>query len=152
MLTVRSMQLTDLDDVYRIETSAHRTPWSRGILDDCVLVGYDCRVLELTDAGSTRIVGYIICRLNFNTCHILNLCIEPSCQNKGFGKFFLGSVLDSLAGGLTNTVILEVRPTNSVAIMLYEAFGFQRDEIKKGYYKDDKGEEDALLLKKILPR
>lgn len=149
MLTVRAMRAEDIDDVYAIESSAHQIPWSRGILGDCVLVGYDCRVLELTEDGSgTRIVGYIICRKSFNTCHILNLCVAASSQNKGFGKFLLKSVLDSMVGGLVQIIILEVRPSNLVAIKLYESFGFYRDEIKTGYYKDDKGMEDAWLLKK----
>lgn len=150
MLTVRAMQADDVDDVYAIEVSTHQIPWSRGILGDCVLVGYDCRVLEQTDDKGKHIVGYIICRRSFNTCHILNLCISATCQNQGFGKFFLKSVLDSLAGGLVNAVILEVRPSNLAAIKLYESFGFSRDEIKVGYYKDEKGIEDAWLLKKII--
>lgn len=150
MLTVRAMQAEDVDEVYAIETSAHKIPWSRGILGDCVLVGYDCRVLEQTNESGTRITGYIICRKSFNTCHILNLCIDTSCQNQGFGKFLLKSLLDSLVGGLANMVILEVRPSNLSAIKLYESFGFYRDEIKSEYYKDDKGVEDAWLLKKVI--
>ena len=38
---VRAMQQTDIDSVYAIELQAHRAPWSRQILSDCVTVGYD---------------------------------------------------------------------------------------------------------------
>lgn len=148
MLTVRPMESADIDQVYQIELSAHRAPWSKGILSDCVLVGYDCRVLEKAENNTKQLAGYIICRRSFNICHILNLCISPTFQNQGLGKFFLKNILDSLEGSIIKSIILEVRPSNKIAIALYEAFGFTHDSIKSGYYKDIAGEEDAILLKK----
>lgn len=151
MLTVRSMQTSDINAVSRIEKSAHKSPWSYTILSDCVLVGYDCRVLENSDErGVKQIVGYLIGRRSFNTYHILNLCIAPVFQHQGFGKFLIKTLLDSLIGDIIKVIILEVRPSNIAALALYHSFGFQEDEVKKGYYKDSTGEEDALLLKKIL--
>jgi [ribosomal protein S18]-alanine N-acetyltransferase len=148
-LKIRPMQQTDIDRVYSIELLSHRTPWSRDILSDCVLVGYDCRVLEFTIDGTLQIVGYIICRYSFNVCHILNISVDPAKQRQGFGKLLLKTLLDSLNKANIDTVILEVRPSNVAAIALYEKFGFLRDSIKKSYYKDNTGEEDAILLKKI---
>lgn len=151
MHVIRPMQLMDIDQVHRIEETAHRAPWSRNILKDCVLVGYDCRVLEQIDVLGKRVVGYIINRYSDNVCHILNLCIATGKQKKGLGKFLLKSVLASLTnGGVIDTVILEVRPSNAAAIAMYEGFGFATSEIKVGYYKDVNGTEDALLLKKSL--
>ncbi|MDP1604039.1 MAG: ribosomal protein S18-alanine N-acetyltransferase [Legionella sp.] len=152
MLTIRSMYSSDIDEVYSIELGAHRTPWSREIISDCVLVGYDCRVLEESDDDIKSIVGYMIGRRSLNVYHVLNFCIAPSSQNRGLGKFMLKEVLDSLTTDKLDTIILEVRPTNKVAIALYEAFGFQQDAIKKDYYKDKNGVEDALLLKKTILR
>ncbi|WP_028387626.1 ribosomal protein S18-alanine N-acetyltransferase [Legionella fairfieldensis] len=147
-LQIRPMLQSDIDTVHIIESSAHHTPWSHDILRDCVLVGYDCRVLELIEEHNKKIVGYIICRYSVKSCHILNLCVACSEQGKGYGKFLLQAVFDSFQQSDINTVILEVRPSNKVAIALYKKFGFQKDSIKEGYYKDEKGEEDAILLKK----
>lgn len=148
---IRSMQLSDIDSVYAIEKLAHRAPWSREVLSDCVSVGYDCRVLEFTVNDTQQIVGYIICRQSNNVCHILNLCVALSHQGKGYGKFLLQTMLDALSGNpAINTVILEVRPSNVAAIALYEKFGFHQDAVKKGYYNDDHGLENAILLKKVL--
>ncbi|KTC78342.1 ribosomal protein S18-alanine N-acetyltransferase [Legionella brunensis] len=148
---IRPMKQGDIDQVYAIEQSAHRAPWSREILSDCVSVGYDCQVLEIIRTSVKQIAGYIICRKNFNVCHILNLCIAIPEQRKGYGQKLLEAVLNSLANSNSNTVILEVRPSNSAALKLYEKFGFREDIVKKGYYKDESGEEDAILLKKIIP-
>lgn len=151
MLTVRSMQTSDVNTVHRIEKSAHKSPWSYTILSDCVLVGYDCRVLEKSDEkGAKQIIGYLIGRRSFNTYHILNIGIAPDCQHQGFGKILLQHLLDSLIGSIIKMIILEVRPSNTAALALYHSFGFEHDMIKKGYYKDNTGEEDALLLKKIM--
>ncbi|WED44103.1 ribosomal protein S18-alanine N-acetyltransferase [Legionella cardiaca] len=151
MFEIRPMQQRDIDNVYTIEKSSHRAPWSRDILSDCILVGYDCRVLEIMTASGKELVGYIICRNSFNVCHILNLCVTVSEQGKGYGQKLLEAVLNSLANSDSDTVILEVRPSNKAALKLYQKFGFYKDLIKKGYYKDENGEEDAILLKKIIP-
>lgn len=147
LVKIRPMIQDDIDRVYAIELSAHRAPWSREILRDCVHVGYDCRIA--VDDDSKELLAYIICRHNFNVCHILNLCVAVTHQNKGYGKLLLSTVLDSLPTTI-NTIILEVRPSNKFAIALYEGFGFTQDSVKKAYYKDTEGEEDAILFKKTL--
>lgn len=148
---IRLMLQNDIDNVYDIEKSTHRAPWGRDILSDCLLVGYDCRVLELPNDDSTKIIGYIISRYSFNVCHILNLCISLAYQGEGYGQLLLKSVLDPLSNNKAiNTVILEVRPSNTAAIALYEKFGFNQVSIKKGYYNDGDRLEDAILLKKML--
>ena len=145
---VRAMQTEDLDSVYAIEIIAHRTPWGRQIISDCMLVGYDCRVLET--AEQPQIVSFIICRYHDKLCHVLNLCVAPTHQNKGFGRYLLQQVIDSLAGTPIVALILEVRPSNAVALHLYQQMGFQELQVKKEYYHDANGVEDAIeLIKNI---
>ncbi|HAT9633978.1 TPA: ribosomal-protein-alanine N-acetyltransferase, partial [Legionella pneumophila subsp. pneumophila] len=131
--------------------NVHIAPWSKDILRDCVLVGYDCRVLEINNGDSSILAGYIISRISNNSCHILNLCIAKPLQSKGLGRKLLQTVLYSLSKYTqTESVILEVRPSNSAALHLYETMGFEKVEIKKDYYKDKNSVEDAILLKKLL--
>ena len=118
---IRSMDTSDIDEVYAIESSAHITPWSKEIVRDCVLVGYDCRVLELDNKAdkSKEIVGYIISRIHNSRYHILNFCIAKTMQSQGLGKQFLQAMLNSLIAIETiEHVILEVRTTNTVALNL----------------------------------
>ncbi|HAU0794475.1 TPA: ribosomal-protein-alanine N-acetyltransferase, partial [Legionella pneumophila] len=143
------MKDSDIENVYSIETNVHIAPWSKDILRDCVLVGYDCRVLEINNGDSSILAGYIISRISNNSCHILNLCIAKPLQSKGLGRKLLQTVLYSLSKYTqTESVILEVRPSNSAALHLYETMGFEKVEIKKDYYKDKNSVEDAILLKK----
>lgn len=151
ILNIRKMKDSDIENVYSIETNVHIAPWSKDILRDCVLVGYDCRVLEINNGDSPILAGYIISRISNNSCHILNLCIAKPLQSKGLGRKLLQTVLYSLSKYTqTESVILEVRPSNSAALHLYETMGFEKIEIKKDYYKDKNSVEDAILLEKIL--
>ncbi|HBD9376240.1 TPA: ribosomal protein S18-alanine N-acetyltransferase, partial [Legionella pneumophila] len=137
ILNIRKMKDSDIENVYSIETNVHIAPWSKDILRDCVLVGYDCRVLEINNGDSPILAGYIISRISNNSCHILNLCIAKPLQSKGLGRKLLQTVLYSLSKYTqTESVILEVRPSNSAALHLYETMGFEKIEIKKDYYKD----------------
>ena len=124
--TIRSMTQKDIDRVYEIELTAHRAPWSRQILSDCVLVGYDCRVLELEDDGVKSIEGYLISRYQLDVCHILTICIAPLQQGKKYGELLLKTLLAFANKPEINTVILEVRPSNLAALRLYEKLGFQK--------------------------
>ncbi|HAT9773886.1 TPA: GNAT family N-acetyltransferase, partial [Legionella pneumophila] len=121
ILNIRRMKDSDIENVYSIETNVHIAPWSKDILRDCVLVGYDCRVLEINNGDSSILAGYIISRISNNSCHILNLCIAKPLQSKGLGRKLLQTVLYSLSKYTqTESVILEVRPSNSAALHLYE--------------------------------
>ncbi|TAL62915.1 MAG: ribosomal-protein-alanine N-acetyltransferase [Legionella sp.] len=146
---IRRMQTTDLDQVYAIETQVHITPWSKEILRDCVLVGYDCRVLELDQ----DILGYIISRKGASELHILNLCVRKDKQSQGYGRQLIEKVLQAIIESTAiKSVVLEVRPSNVTALHLYTSLGFQQSELKKNYYKDGESTEDAVFLKKVLTR
>ncbi len=45
-------------------------------------------------------------------------------------------------------MVLEVRPSNHAAVHLYTSLGFELVDIKKNYYKDKDGCEDAMFFKK----
>ena len=43
----RAMTESDLDCVMEIEPRAYTYPWTKGIFNDCMRVGYYCQVMEL---------------------------------------------------------------------------------------------------------
>ena len=146
---VRAMQSTDIDSVYAIESTAHRAPWGPDVFRDCVLVGYDCRVLEIIEPSGVEMVAYVVNRYYDNICHVLNLCVAPDHQQKGYGRFLLQQVIDYPAQSAIDSVLLEVRPSNIIALALYQTMGFQQVGIKPDYYKDEAGLEDGFVLQKI---
>ena len=146
---VRPMQALDVDKVYAIELAAHRAPWSSNILSDCVLVGYDCRLLEIGSLEEPELASYIISRYSESVCHVLNLCVAPALQGNGYGKILLQNVIDNPLQPDISLFYLEVRPSNAPALRLCEKMGFNQIGIKEGYYQDENGIEDAFILQKL---
>lgn len=151
-IRVRPMLQSDLDAVYRIECVAHQAPWDRHVLADCMMVGFDARVLEFVETADSRLIGYLIVRYVNHMTHVLNLSIAPDYQRQGYGSYFMQDLFYSIHGTLFTTVVLEVRPSNIGALNLYKKLGFEHAGVKERYYSDEIGVEDAIVLRKVLDR
>jgi [ribosomal protein S18]-alanine N-acetyltransferase len=139
---IRLMSPADLHAVANVERVSYRFPWSPGIFRDCLLAGYYCLVLEVQ--GS--VVGYGIMSIAAAEAHVLNLCIHPDSQRRGFGRRLLNALLEVARTSDVEKVFLEVRPSNTVALSLYHSLGFERIGIRPSYYQADDGREDAVIL------
>lgn len=143
----RPMGLTDIPGVAAVERASYLFPWSEGVFRDCVRVGYLCRVVEAAD----EIVGYGIMSFGAGEAHILNVCIRGDQRGFGLGRRLMNFLLDRAREEYMQEVFLEVRPSNAVAIRLYETIGFVRVGLRKAYYQATGGREDALVYKLDLP-
>lgn len=84
-LNMRTMVQDDLSCVISVERDAYSHPWTIGIFRDCLRVGYRCWVCE----HENNIIGYGIVMMAASEAHILNLCIHPDYQSKGYGRALL---------------------------------------------------------------
>ena len=140
---IREMISFDLEPVIAIEAESYEFPWTIGILSDCLRVGYKCFVYEVD--GEIR--GYAIISFVLDEAHLLNICIAPQYQGKGYGYAFLDWLLHFAKESGAKTMYLEVRISNNRAINLYQAMGFNETGIRRNYYPAKSGKEDAQLLK-----
>lgn len=148
---IRDMQESDLEVVFSIEKNTHVSPWGKKIFRECLLVGYDCRVIEWHNEEQVLVVGYAIVRCSYSTAHLLNICIDRALQCKGYGRQLLQTLINSYSKAKhMNEMMLEVRPSNKRAICLYQSLGFLSVDIKKGYYSDGDQVEDAIVFVKML--
>ncbi len=139
---VRQMTEFDLPPVMAIENTAYEFPWTPGIMSDCLTVGYHCYVYELDD----EVRGYLIYSIVLDEVHLLNICIAPQYQNKGYGATFLKWLIEQVKQAGSKTLYLEVRASNHAAIHLYETLGFNELGVRPNYYPAKKGREDAQLF------
>lgn len=142
LMRLRKMRLSDLPSVLAIENANYQFPWSEGVFKDCFKAGYSCWVCEESD----KILGFSIVSLAVGEAHILNINVAPAEQNQGIGRKMLQNLIEVARGKKTETVFLEVRPSNLPAIYLYNSMGFNEIGIRKGYYPAENGREDALML------
>jgi len=139
----RPMLREDLEAVVRIERAAYPYPWSLGNFRDCLDAGYSCWVAELDG----QLTGYWIMMLAAGEGHILNCCVAPAWQGRGFGRHLVEHLIDGARARDTEFLFLEVRPSNRPALGLYQRLGFASVGLRKGYYPADQGQEDAVVMR-----
>ncbi len=133
----------DLDEVLMIEESCYPFPWTKGIFRDCLVAGYEARIMSSADG---EMMGYVFWSWAVGEAHLLNLCISPLYQRQGFGRSLLMACLEEISRRDVERVLLEVRASNFVAESLYSAVGFRQLGRRKGYYPAGRQREDALLM------
>jgi ribosomal-protein-alanine N-acetyltransferase len=143
---IRPMTETDVAAVFAVERASYQFPWSEGIFRDCLRVGYVCRVLALRN----QVIGYGVMSVGAGEAHILNLCIAETHRCRGLGRRMLAYLLERGATAGMSEAFLEVRPSNTAAIRLYQAIGFEQVGMRRGYYQAVGGREDAAVLRLTL--
>ena len=139
---LRQMNEDDLETVVKIESASYPFPWTLGIFRDCLHVGYTCRVYEIDD----EVVAYAVMSIGAGEAHILTLVVREDCRNCGLGDMFMQYMLKIAKQHRVETMLLEVRPSNSNAIRLYRKLGFNELGVRPGYYPAAKGREDAIIM------
>lgn len=145
-LNFRSIKVSDVDAIMGIEEKVYRFPWTKRIFIDCIRVGYSCQCCE----ADGELVAYAIMSMGANEAHVLNICVNPDWQHQGIGYDLLQRLLDIAKDNAVDTVFLEVRPSNTIALALYEKIGFNVIGTRKDYYPSQSGREDAVILARVI--
>jgi ribosomal-protein-alanine N-acetyltransferase len=141
---IRQVGLTDVRSLWEIEKVSFPSPWSLW-----------CFLAEYANSKSTILVagppppepwetwGYIIYWVIADAMHILNLAVHPAHRRQGLARSLLSAALAQAHTQGAAVVCLEVRPSNTAALALYQSFGFEEIGTRPGYYSDNG--EDALI-------
>jgi ribosomal-protein-alanine N-acetyltransferase len=137
-----AMTAADLDEVLDIERAVYSHPWTHGNFIDSMNAGYHCHTYRL----GVELLGYFALIVAVGEAHLLNLSVSAARQRRGIGSALLREAIRVGRERGAQHVFLEVRPSNSPALALYESFGFKRIAERRGYYPAHQGREDALVL------
>lgn len=77
-----------------------------------------------------------------DAAEIQTIAVDPDFHGFGIGTQIFSELLAKIRSRGVFTVYLEVRPSNTPAVNLYEHFGFKTVSHVKNYY----GNEDALIM------
>ena len=141
-LSFRRMDVGDINTVMLVENQVYEYPWTEGIFNDCIRVGYECWLALIEN----EVIAHAVISVAAGESHILNISIGPKHQNKGIGKQFIEYLVDIARSKRASMIMLEVRPSNVLAINCYNATGFNEIGCRKNYYPTPDGKEDALLF------
>lgn len=139
---IRRLGVEDIDRMFEIEQLAYPFPWSRKIFVDCMRVDYACFGLQM----GRDLAGYTIMSWAGCEAHLLNLCIHPDWQHRGYGSLLLEYTINHVARRKSEAVFLEVRASNPGAVSLYQNRGFKIIGYRRSYYQAGKGREDAIVM------
>lgn len=148
-LVLRPLGVEQLDAVLAIEAQAYPFPWTRGNFIDALAAGYLAQGLETPER---ELVAYQIAMAGVDEWHLLNLTVAPAQQGRGHALRLLHELARHGRTTGAHCLWLEVRPSNVRARRLYERFGFVQVGLRRGYYPDVQGREDALVLRCDLQR
>lgn len=138
----RPMSTEDVDAIMAIEPEIYPHPWTRGNFSDSLNAGYSCWVVE----HSGEVAGYAVLMMALDEAHLLNISIAKAFQGQGSGRRLLEHLMAVARSHGGQTMFLEVRPSNTAALGLYESMGFNEFSVRHGYYPAGKGREDAVLM------
>ena len=93
-----------------------------------------------------KCVGYIGYMLIAGEADIINIGILHEYRGNGIGNMLMDAMIDDLTKNNATCVHLEVRKSNSVAISLYEKYGFIATGVSKNHYREPT--EDAIRMTK----
>jgi RimJ/RimL family protein N-acetyltransferase len=81
----------------------------------------------------------------------LGLIVAAGHRRRGIGKLLLEAAVTWARSAGVRKLELHVFPWNAPAIRLYETFGFVREGHRRGHYRRDDADVDALLMAYHLP-
>lgn len=131
-MKIRLSSPIDINNINKLEQDNYGYILTTELVNDSLHTHF---VLEDND-----IFGYISLWHDEDKAQVESIIIND--KNKGYGQVLFKYAMDYLKDYI---ITLEVRKSNSIAIHIYEKFGFKTVTIRKNYYSNN---EDALLMLK----
>jgi ribosomal-protein-alanine N-acetyltransferase len=133
-----------VEAVAALEAVCFSTPWSEASIRSELENPYS---IWLTALEEGNLAGYLGVQYGPDGGDIMTIATDPGFRGRGVGKRLLKTMVETLQEKNLQWLTLEVRPSNTPALKLYEAFGFRQVGKRPNYYKNPR--EDALLLTKF---
>ena len=141
------MDRSHLAGVAELERMCFSTPWNEAMLE--VELYNDTASFIVAEGEDGSVLGYAGLHVILDEGYIDNVAVRPSCRRMGLGDKLLDVFIRFGQANLA-FLTLEVRPSNTPAVALYEKNGFKEVGRRPNYYDDPK--EDALLLTREFTR
>ncbi|TSB44937.1 ribosomal protein S18-alanine N-acetyltransferase [Alkalicoccobacillus porphyridii] len=139
---IRLMNLTDIDQVMKVERDAFTSPWTEEVFINELSVNHYAYYLVYELQG--KIIGYCGFWFIAGDAQVTNIAVLSSYRGQKRGQELLEAAIAMIKGMGGKRVSLEVRESNLTAQQLYRKMGMQKGGIRKNYYQDNA--EDAWVM------
>jgi len=145
--TLVPMDRSHLAGVAELERLCFSTPWNEAMLEEELYNDTASFIVAEGEDGS--VLGYAGLHVILDEGYIDNVAVRPSCRRMGIADQLLDVFVRFGQANLA-FLTLEVRPSNTPAVALYQKHGFREVGRRPNYYDNPK--EDALLLTREFDR
>ena len=139
---VCSLSHIDAVSMSKLAAIAHCHPMSLRTIESCFGSLYSTFGLKVEG----HLVGFAILHQIFEDATLMDICVAPSEQGRGYGHMLLQAVIANAVQSKAETLFLEVRASGLTARHLYSQYDFKESGIRLSYYKTENGNEDAILM------
>ena len=141
-LSVIPIEQKHIKEIARLEELCFSEPWS----EEGILEAYRLGTKFFAAEADKKLIGYIGIKAVIDEGYITNIAVFPEFRRRGVAKALLNKVFEFAKEKGLSFVSLEVRPSNTEAISLYEKTGFKEEGRRKNFYRLPL--EDALIMTK----
>ena len=142
-LQIRRMEKKDLPAVRELELQCFSDPWTETMLREMLESSLDSSFLLFFGEEEQQAVGYANVRVLGDEAELMRICVAPEFRGRGWSGPLLEEGMREMTRRGAVSATLEVRAGNVPAIRLYERHGFQKEGLRKKYYRDPV--EDAAI-------
>ena len=140
-ITFRKMTPDDAEQVAEIDFKSFSVPWK---MTDYWRYAQEKNIEAVVGEIEKKIVAYAAAFVSFEEAEVFKIAVEPELRGKGFGTKIFAELIEVCKSRGAKAITLEVRPSNTVAVKMYESFGLKSVGRRKNYYTNPV--EDALVM------
>ena len=135
-----------------IERLSFPSPWSENLFYQELSNSISCCWVadRILPGRKSILAGYFCSWVVREEMHVLNVATNPKFRRQGVARMLFDHAIKYAEKRAVEQIILEVRPSNQAAQILYQSLSFRVRGIRKGYYRDTG--EDALVMIKEMGR
>ncbi|WP_455845468.1 ribosomal protein S18-alanine N-acetyltransferase [Pantoea agglomerans] len=132
----------DQPQLLAIERRAHAFPWSEQTFSS----NQGERFVNFRIEVEGKLAGFAITQVVLDEASLFNIAVDPDYQRRGLARQLLQHLIAELEQRDVMTLWLEVRASNTPAIVLYEQLDFHQVSVRPNYYPTASGREDAIIM------
>lgn len=128
-------------ELCELEARCFGDPWTQKMFIDSLSSKYTQAIGAFCE---DRLVGYIMWIFAGDCFEILNVATDPDMRRLGIARRMIKLLAGYAAECGLESILLEVRESNTPARSLYDSLGFKAVGVRKNYYKNPV--ENAILM------
>lgn len=137
--------ISDISEIAELEEKYIPDGWSEKAFSDW-LKNNNTVIFKAVLGG--KIIGFINGSWVLDEGELLNIAVDENFRKKGIAAMLLDALEKFFAENNVKKIFLEVRERNIHAISFYIKHGFNKNGLRKNYYKNPE-DNGILMMKKI---